>query len=194
TSGALLSLATSSKPTSSRWSRVPCRTRSGRGRGGLWRICAICDRANSGARGVRTSAKPRGLPAERSGARARLPPSRRGPRGVASERALKRARDGASRAGNATRTSLASRAADARYSIERRPRRRRKPDWSAMRAPARTSNQQVVPRPVRPLDERAFRFFEGNAATMAMTETRELPKAYVPADFEAGIYERWLAA
>ena len=27
-----------------------------------------------------------------------------------------------------------------------------------------------------------------------MTETRELPKAYVPADFEAGIYERWLAA
>ena len=29
--------------------------------------------------------------------------------------------------------------------------------------------------------------------TMAL-ETRELPKAYVPADFEAGIYERWLAA
>ena len=25
-------------------------------------------------------------------------------------------------------------------------------------------------------------------------ETRELPKAYVPADFEAGIYARWLAA
>ena len=25
-------------------------------------------------------------------------------------------------------------------------------------------------------------------------QTRELPKAYVPADFEAGIYERWLAA
>jgi valyl-tRNA synthetase len=29
---------------------------------------------------------------------------------------------------------------------------------------------------------------------MATTKTRELPKAYVPADFEARIYERWLAA
>jgi len=29
---------------------------------------------------------------------------------------------------------------------------------------------------------------------MAITEARELPKAYVPAEFEAGIYERWLAA
>jgi valyl-tRNA synthetase len=29
---------------------------------------------------------------------------------------------------------------------------------------------------------------------MAMTQARELPKAYVPADFEARIYERWLAA
>ena len=29
---------------------------------------------------------------------------------------------------------------------------------------------------------------------MAMTEARELPKAYNPAEFEAGIYERWLAA
>ncbi len=27
-----------------------------------------------------------------------------------------------------------------------------------------------------------------------MTQRRELPKAYVPAEFEAGIYERWLAA
>jgi valyl-tRNA synthetase len=29
---------------------------------------------------------------------------------------------------------------------------------------------------------------------MAMTKSRELPKAYVPAEFEARIYERWLAA
>jgi valyl-tRNA synthetase len=29
---------------------------------------------------------------------------------------------------------------------------------------------------------------------MALTANRELPKAYVPADFEAGIYERWLGA
>ena len=29
---------------------------------------------------------------------------------------------------------------------------------------------------------------------MASTANRELLKAYVPADFEAGIYERWLAA
>ena len=27
-----------------------------------------------------------------------------------------------------------------------------------------------------------------------MTELRELPRAYVPADFEVGIYERWLAS
>src|ERR1041384_3051555 len=27
-----------------------------------------------------------------------------------------------------------------------------------------------------------------------MSEPRELPKAYVPADFESGIYQRWLAA
>src|SRR5690349_6157569 len=58
--------------------------------------------------------------------------------------------------------------------------------------PSGTSNQQVVPRPVRPLDERVFD--SGDGEGMAMTQRRELPKAYVPAEFEAGIYERWLAA
>src|SRR5262245_18918646 len=42
-----------------------------------------------------------------------------------------------------------------------------------------------------------FRFLEarlGAAPTMEMVGTRELPKAYDPAVFEAGIYARWLAA
>src|SRR6185436_15773314 len=55
--------------------------------------------------------------------------------------------------------------------------------------PDETSNQQVAPRPVRPLDERVQLF-----AGRPMTELRELPRAYVPADFEVGIYERWLAS
>jgi valyl-tRNA synthetase len=60
-------------------------------------------------------------------------------------------------------------------------------------------NQQVVPRPVRPLDERAFCCSEAD-----MTETTTdatagrapsaLPKAWQPADWETRIYERWLEA
>jgi valyl-tRNA synthetase len=52
----------------------------------------------------------------------------------------------------------------------------------------RLPNQQVVPRPVRPLDERAF-CFEGAGNRMS-----QLPKAYTPHDVEGAIYERWLAA
>src|SRR2546426_12814983 len=51
-------------------------------------------------------------------------------------------------------------------------------------------NQQVVPRPVRPLDERDVLFAGGPKAI----ETQQLPKAYVPADVESAVYERWLAA
>ncbi len=51
-----------------------------------------------------------------------------------------------------------------------------------------TPNQQVVPRPVRPLG-RAGVLISG--ATRPMTD---LPKAYTPRDVEGAIYERWLAA
>src|SRR6476660_9115180 len=47
-------------------------------------------------------------------------------------------------------------------------------------------NQQVVPRPVRPLDEGVVLI---RGPTMP-----ELPKAYTPRDVEGAIYERWLAA
>ena len=55
-----------------------------------------------------------------------------------------------------------------------------------MTATIPTPNQQVVPRPVRPLDERVP-FFSGPAMT-------ELPKAYTPREVEGAIYERWIAA
>jgi valyl-tRNA synthetase len=55
-----------------------------------------------------------------------------------------------------------------------------------MNGPTPTPNQQVVPRPVRPLDERVFSF---SRATMS-----DLPKAYTPHDVEGAIYERWLEA
>ncbi|HEY4633590.1 MAG TPA: valine--tRNA ligase [Candidatus Limnocylindrales bacterium] len=55
-----------------------------------------------------------------------------------------------------------------------------------MTATTPTPNQQVVPRPVRPLDERVP-FFSGPAMT-------ELPKAYTPREVEGAIYERWIAA
>ena len=45
----------------------------------------------------------------------------------------------------------------------------------------------MVPRPVRPLDERVVSCFEG-------TDDAGLPKAYTPHDVEGAIYERWLAA
>ena len=55
-----------------------------------------------------------------------------------------------------------------------------------MTEPTRTPNQQVVPRPVRPLDERVV--------PSPRTDMPELPKAYTPHDVEGAIYERWLAA
>src|SRR3954468_8537495 len=58
-----------------------------------------------------------------------------------------------------------------------------------MTEPNRTPNQQVVPRPVRPLDDRAVLFSRSLHATM-----QQLPKAYTPHDVEGAIYERWLAA
>src|SRR4051794_14401093 len=53
-----------------------------------------------------------------------------------------------------------------------------------------TPNQQVVPRPVRPLDERAVRF-HGKTRHEQMSE---LEKTYRPSDVEGPVYERWLAA
>ena len=84
-----------------------------------------------------------------------------------------------------TRRSLASR--DGRRPIARRE--GAGPGRLAMTEPTRTPNQQVVPRPVRPLDERACSV--SRRATDRMTE---LPKAYTPHDVEGAIYERWLAA
>ena len=57
-------------------------------------------------------------------------------------------------------------------------------------------NQQVVPRPVRPLDERGFRFCGAaqEHEDRRVTERIELAKAYQPSDVEGGIYARWLAA
>jgi leucyl-tRNA synthetase len=56
-----------------------------------------------------------------------------------------------------------------------------------MSDPTRLPNQQVVPRPVRPLDERAF-------VSRGHRSMTDLPKAYTPHDVEGAIYERWLAA
>src|SRR5262245_45729465 len=55
-----------------------------------------------------------------------------------------------------------------------------------MSGPGPAPNQQVVPRPVRPLDERVS-LFRGRSMP-------DLPKAYTPSDVEGAIYERWLAA
>ena len=57
----------------------------------------------------------------------------------------------------------------------------------------------MVPRPVRPLDERGVRFKgptddRHDRANQGHDERDRLPKAYRPADFEGAIYERWLAA
>src|SRR5713101_2715947 len=60
-----------------------------------------------------------------------------------------------------------------------------------MSDPIPAPNQQVVPRPVRPLDERAFSILGGDQVA---NTANELPKAYVPADVEPGVYARWLAA
>jgi valyl-tRNA synthetase len=60
-------------------------------------------------------------------------------------------------------------------------------------------NQQVVPRPVRPLDERVV-FMEremadgANAKTSGPGEEAELAKAYRPGEVERGIFQRWLDA
>ncbi len=62
-----------------------------------------------------------------------------------------------------------------------------------------TPNQQVVPRP-RSSAGRAGSLIQWDRDTMTDTTdttdttTKELPKAYRPADFEGAIYERWLAA
>src|SRR5882672_12565493 len=56
-----------------------------------------------------------------------------------------------------------------------------------MTGSSRTSNQQVVPRSVRPLGERVVLFSERQG-------TMDLPRAYTPGDNEGAIYERWLAA
>src|SRR4051794_41681034 len=53
-----------------------------------------------------------------------------------------------------------------------------------------TPNQQVVPRPVRPLDERAVRFHKKTRHE----QMSELEKTYRPSDVEGPVYERWLAA
>src|SRR5919205_843408 len=58
----------------------------------------------------------------------------------------------------------------------------------------RVPNQQVVPRPVRPLDERGSSFSEPKTMTEIAKQTTELAKAYQPSSVEGSIYERWLAA
>src|SRR3954462_7870573 len=60
-----------------------------------------------------------------------------------------------------------------------------------------TLNQQVVPRPRRPLDDRGrFCFPEEPVATNLSPKTspNEMPPAYNAADVEACIYQRWLDA
>src|SRR3989441_6295702 len=76
---------------------------------------------------------------------------------------------------------------------------------AGMTGDRRSLNQLVVPRSVRPLDERVFVSAAfptpspsvcGGLLTMTATDrrTHDLPKAYTPADFEAAIYQRWLDA
>jgi valyl-tRNA synthetase len=74
--------------------------------------------------------------------------------------------------------------------------------------PVREPNQQVVPRPARPLDERVFCFSarrrDGRTVGHRMTEiermsdtsarTAGLAKSYQPSSTEGATYERWLAA
>ena len=68
-----------------------------------------------------------------------------------------------------------------------------------MSGPARRRTSRWYHDPVRPLDERGVRFKgptddRHDRHDRRRQTTTELPKAYHPADFEAGIYERWLAA
>src|SRR5258705_12961578 len=88
---------------------------------------------------------------DRREARATLPPSRQRPGGVALLRP--RSERGTVRAARDRRRERHPRAetAGARYRVERAP-----DQPAAMSEPIPPPNQQVVPRPVRPLDERAF--------------------------------------
>ncbi len=52
----------------------------------------------------------------------------------------------------------------------------------------------MVPRPVRPLDERVVRFSEIDERIHDRPAQPALPKAYRPGEVEGPIYERWLAA
>jgi valyl-tRNA synthetase len=55
------------------------------------------------------------------------------------------------------------------------------------------SNQQVVPRPDRPLDARVVLFLEQSTMTMGQGSAG-LAKTYRPFEVEGPTYERWLAA
>ena len=97
--------------------------------------------------------------------------------------ATQRAGDGGRPVSTTARRSLASRAR--RRPIARHEANRNRCPRCA--DPPRIANQQVVPRPVRPLDVRAVPCSEWQG-------TMELPKAYTPRDVEGAIYERWLTA
>src|SRR5215210_289116 len=104
--------------------------------------------------------------------------------------APERARDGASRAGNARREGRSRAVRSAPDSAPRGVAKRA----AAMTGRHRDPNQQVVPRP-RSSAGRAGRSILGGSGKKGRpmtTEQQELAKAYVPAEFEGDIYERWL--
>src|SRR4051812_5415217 len=116
---------------------------------------------------------------------------------------------GRSSASKATSECGTVQAAQARRR-ERRPRAetagaryraRRAPDLpAAMSDAGPVPNQQVVPRPrssagrAGALDSRARPMTETTNPTETTRQPADLPKAYRPSEFEAAIYDRWLAA